>query len=201
MQLHAPPGEEDVGFTDVVLLTSRGGNRYDCTFEEAFLRPGLNSRNWGNRSTYPCVNFVPTSDTEMSLYVRHGIGSYGYVQRYTLRTDGIASINAPLSGGEVVTKPLRFSGRQLVINFSTSGSGSVQVEVQDGEGKPLPGYRLEDAHAVIGDAIERGVTWESASDVSHLVDQTIRLRFVLKDADLYSFRFHDADKDGENQRQ
>ena len=42
---------------------------------------------------------------------------------------------------------------------------------------------------VFGDAIERQVTWKNGGDVSALAGRPVRLRFVLKDADLYALRF------------
>ena len=35
--------------------------------------------------------------------------------RYALRTDGFVSVNAPFGGGSFVTKPLTFTGRELVV--------------------------------------------------------------------------------------
>ena len=42
---------------------------------------------------------------------------------------------------------------------------------------------------IVGDEIERVAAWENGADVSSLAGQPVRLRFVLKDADLYSIRF------------
>ena len=98
-------------------------------------------------------------------------------------------MQAPLSGGEFVTKPLTFKGDHLVINFSTSGVGSVQIEIQDASGDAIPGFGLDDCPEVFGDDLERIVTWKHGTDVSQLSGQPIRLRFLLKDADLYSIRF------------
>ena len=53
--------------SDAVLLSSRGGNRYDRAFMEGFLRPGLGLENWVSRSNYPALNVVPTGADEMSL--------------------------------------------------------------------------------------------------------------------------------------
>ena len=39
------------------------------------------------------------------------------------------------------------------------------------------------------DEIERAVTWRGNSDVGALAGRPVRLRFVMKDADLYSIRF------------
>jgi len=40
-----------------------------------------------------------------------------------------------------------------------------------------------------GDAIDQVVAWKTGSDLTSLAGRTVRLRFVLQDVDLYSFRF------------
>jgi hypothetical protein len=109
--------------------------------------------------------------------------------RHTLRADGFASVTAPFRGGEVVTHPLRFSGRRLVLNVSTGAAGSLRVELQDAAGKPLPGFGLADCREVVGDDLERTVTWAGGADLAALRGTPVRLRWVLKDADLYAFQF------------
>ncbi|RLT04463.1 MAG: hypothetical protein DWI21_14290, partial [Planctomycetota bacterium] len=111
------------------------------------------------------------------------------LRRYTLRLDGFVSINAPMSGGELVTKPIRFSGKTLSLNFASSAAGDIRVEIQDAAGKPLPGYTLDDCDEIFGDTIQRRVTWKTNADLSALAGQTVRLRFVLRDTDLFSFQF------------
>ena len=95
----------------------------------------------------------------------------------------------PYDGGEVVTHPLTFSGRELTINFATSAAGSVRVEMQDADGEPLEGLAAADCDEIIGDQIERTVRWRQGSDLSALAGRPIRLRFLLQDADLYSLKF------------
>jgi hypothetical protein len=176
--------------SDNVLLTSRGGNRYDRTFLEAFVRPGIGPENWTSRTNYPALNVVPTGPSEMSFYVQHRYGqATHHLRRYTLRTDGFASIAAPYQGGELVTKPLRFAGRNLVINFATSAPGGLRFELQDQERRPIPGYTLSESNEVIGNEIERVVSWKSGTDLSELAGKPVRLRVVMKDADLYALRF------------
>jgi hypothetical protein len=53
----------------------------------------------------------------------------------------------------------------------------------------LPGFGLEDSPIIFGDNIGRAISWKNGSDVSVLKGKPVRLRFVLKDADLFSFRF------------
>ena len=48
---------------------------------------------------------------------------------------------------------------------------------------------MADCPEIFGDQIEQVVVFKTGSDVSRLAGRPIRLRFVLKDADLYSFQF------------
>jgi hypothetical protein len=111
------------------------------------------------------------------------------MRRHTVRLDGFVSVHADAKGGEMVTKPLIFSGRELVINYSTSAAGSVKVEILDEQGKPIPGFSLEDATEIYGDDVEFVVPWKAGASLESLAGRPVRLRFVMKDADLYSVRF------------
>ena len=76
-----------------------------------------------------------------------------------------------------------------MINYTTSAAGDIRVEVQNEAGKVIPGFAERDCRRIIGDEIERAVSWRSGSDVRKLAGKTLRLRFVMKDADLYSIQF------------
>ena len=175
---------------DGAFMTSRGGTRYDRTFMEVFVRPGPGPENWTSRTNYPLRGVVRTGPAEMSIYVnRHYPQKSWHIQRCTLRLDGFASVRAPYAGGEMVTKPFTFAGKELELNFSTSAPGSIRVEIQDDRGRPLPGYGLADCPEIIGDRIAGTVVWKGGGDVSKLAGKPIRLRFVMKDADLYAIAF------------
>ena len=177
--------------SDGVLLTSRAGTLlYDFTFRESFVRPGIGLSNWMSRTNYPACGVVQTGPTEMSLYVQRDYSQKtSHLERMTLRLDGFTSLNAPYDGGDMTTKPFTFEGDELEVNYSTSAAGSIRIEVQDAEGTPLPGYGPDECRELIGDEIERVVAWEGGSAVSGLAGKPVRLRFVMKDADVYSFRF------------
>ena len=49
----------------------------------------------------------------------------------------------------------------------------------------------EDCDEIVGDEIERGVSWKRDTDLGQLAGRIIRLRFGMKDADLFSFQFRD----------
>ena len=176
--------------SEPVLITSRGGTDYDRTFLSAWIRNGIGARHWTSRNNYPALNIVPTGPTEISLYVQQ---SYGQptcqLVRYTLETDRLASVQAPFSGGEFVTRPLTFTGSSLMLNFSTSVVGGIRVEIQDPAGRPIEGFKLGDAIETVGNEIERVVKWKSGSDLERLAGVPVRLRFVMKESDLYALRF------------
>jgi hypothetical protein len=176
--------------SDVVLMCSRGGDRYERLFMEAWITPGIGLSNWVSRSNYPACGIVPTGPAEMSVYVnRHNAQASSHVQRYTLRTDGFVSVRAPYGGGEMLTRPLVFAGKSLEINYATSAAGSVRIEIQDATGKPIPGFALADGPEIIGDQIDRVAAWKQGSDLSRLAGRPVRLRFVMKEADLFAIRF------------
>jgi hypothetical protein len=176
--------------SDAVLLTTRGGSQYQRTFLESFLRPGIGPENWVSRSNYPAWNVIQTGPAEMSFLANKNYGQpTAHVTRYALRLDGFTSLHAGYAGGEMVTRPFRFEGKAMEINFSTSAAGSVRVEIQDHSGMPIPGFALSDSRELVGDEIERVVSWKGGADVSRLTGQPVRIRFTLKDADVFSFRF------------
>lgn len=175
--------------SDGVLITTRGGDRYDRTFMEGFLAPGIGLENWVSRTNYPALNVVPTGPAQMSLYANQNYGQpTSHLRRYSLRLDGFACVSAPYAGGELLTKPLVFRGKELSLNFATSAAGGIRVEIQDSAGKPFSGFALGDAVEMIGNEIDRAVRWKSGSDVSSLAGKPVRLRFVMRDARLYALQ-------------
>ena len=177
--------------SDGVLLSSRAGTTiYDFSFRESLVRPGIGMTNWTSRTNYPALGVVPTGPTEMSLCVQRDYAQKtARLERMVLRSDGFTSIHAPYEGGEMITRDIRFKGAELVVNYSTSAAGSLRVEIQDASGSPIPGFAAADCTLIIGDEVERVATWSGGSDVSRIAGKPVRLRFVMKDADLYSLRF------------
>jgi len=169
--------------TDIAFMATRpGSDRYHRHFKEAFIRPGLGPRGWGNRANYITLNVVQTSASEMSMFM------YGGAQ-YVMRLDGFISVHAGYEKGEFITKPLIHSGDELELNCSTAGAGQIRVEIQSANGEALPGFALADCDGIKGDAVREVVKWRKSADVRRLAGRPVRLRFVMKEADLYSLRF------------
>lgn len=184
------------GCSDAVFMSSRDGVHW-TRFREAFIRPGLGVRNWGHRTNTPAWGLLATNPDEISLFIQRDYTfPSNYMERMILRTDGFVSLHAGHSTGEWISKPLTFDGDNLLLNFATSAAGSIRLEIQDVEGNPLPGFSFEDSPLIWGDQVEHTVVWtrshsQATSDkpLGHIKGTPVRLRFLLKDADLYSLRF------------
>jgi len=63
------------------------------------------------------------------------------------------------------------------------------VQIESPDGKPLEGYTFADCQELIGNEIDRVVVWKGKSDLESLAGKPVRLRFQLKDADVYALQF------------
>lgn len=119
-----------------------------------------------------CTKVLPTTKPYHAL----GVGLA------TMRLDGFASLGP---NGEFTTKLMKIDGQQLQIN----GRGeSIRVELQDADGKPIPGFAAADCDPIEGDDVCHTVTWKGSNKLPNF-DEPIRLRVVLDSAEIFAFRF------------
>ena len=83
------------GVSDAVFMTSRDGVHWDRTFMDAWLRPGLEQRNWTHRSQTPGGGTVPDRSGRM-VDVRCRALRLGHQWHST--GDGSVRTVSPLSG-------------------------------------------------------------------------------------------------------
>lgn len=184
------------GVNDALFMASR-----DCVhwkrYLEAWVRPDLDEKNWTDRNNYPTWGIVQTSDSEWSIYIsehyRHATVR-PRLRRLSIRPYGFVSIHADYAGGECVTQPIVFGGRELRLNCSTSAAGSIRVEVQDEQGTPMEGFGIEDSDLFFGDKLDALMSWKGVSDLSSLVGRPVRFRFLLKDADIFGLKTNETAK-------
>jgi hypothetical protein len=129
------------------------------------------------------------------LLTKAGLGAsqnIAVLSRVVIRMDGFVSVRGEYTGGEFTTPLLKFTGSKLFLNVNTSATGIVRVEVLDINGIPLDGFKMEDCDRIhTSNEINRGVSWGGKSDVSFFAGKPVRLRFEIRDADLYAFQFKD----------
>jgi hypothetical protein len=183
-----PEGER----VEPTFMASRDGTTFHRWLEPVIPVTAPEDRD-GNRSNYMTRGLVQLPDRphEFSVYATEAYytGPSSRVRRFTYRLDGFTSLSAPSGGGELLTRPVRFDGRRLLLNARATEGGSVRVEVQDADGTVLSNFSERECVPVTGDRFDTSVAWRSGSDVGGFSAKGVRLRFVVRDADVYSFRF------------
>ncbi len=183
------------------------GQRVEPTFMAS--RDGVTFRRWldpivpesapkdrgGNRSNYMAWGLVelPGRPNHLSVYATEAYytGPDSRLRRFEYRKDGFVAIHAGEMGGELLTKPIQLGklAERLVLNFKTNGkTGTIRVGLETPAGKPIDGYSIQDCVPLTGDAISQHVAWNDDADTSTLKGQTVRLRFKMENADLYSLQ-------------
>ncbi|MDC0935544.1 hypothetical protein OAS39_04595 [Pirellulales bacterium] len=114
----------------------------------------------------------------------------GVIGLAKLRLDGFVSIvdDAGPGPGTLTTKPLTTSGQSLVVNADAK-SGSIQVEILDSAGVPVPGFGKADSDPITGDDVRHVVTWNGKCSLAALGGGPFSLKFHVEGAALYSFVF------------
>lgn len=178
--------------TEPTFMASRDGKTFHRWLDPVVPRTAPQNRD-GNRSNYMAWGLVqlPGRDQELSVYAKEAYytGTGSRLRRFSYRPDGFVAVHADATGGELVTQPIRFDGRELTLNFVTAAQGNVRVELQNADGKSLEGFTLADCKPLTGDALSQTVSWKSGGDVHRWAGQPVRLRIELRDADLFAFQF------------
>lgn len=107
-----------------------------------------------------------------------------------LRRDGFVSMKAGKEEeGTLKTEPISFDGKYLFVNADVPGKKSqLLVEVLDEKGNPIEGFTKADCLGLKKtDSTKAMMTWKNNKDLSSLAGKPVRLKFYLKDGDLYSF--------------
>lgn len=105
-----------------------------------------------------------------------------------LRRDGFVSVHAA-DAGTFVTDTVAIDGKYLFVNADVKTKGaSLKVELLDADGNPIPGFTKAECVAMQGkDNTKQMIAWKKKKDVSELAGRTVRMKFYLKNGDLYAF--------------
>jgi hypothetical protein len=197
-------GKSNDGTIDTQLAVSRDGitwTRYRTPYypmwryEDLYLQvvmgfPGLVYKPDRIEQFFAAYNFTH-GDTNARFRLEGR--KLGGVFRSVQRIDGFVSADFAYTGGTLTTRPFKFEGKHLLLNVNTSASGEGRVALLDESGGEIPGFTKKDCRYINGDFLDKKVEWaEGNADVSRLAGKAVRLRFDLRGAKLYSFRFAGA---------
>lgn len=156
-------------------------------------RPG----SWDDEMLYGAQAPIRMGD-ELWLYYGGWDGDHGVSQRDAAiaiakwRLDGFASLDSTAET-ELLTSPLTFDGEYLHVNANVKSGGSLRVELLDENGQVLPGYERENCKPITGNRVDRVVRWKDGDSLKDLAGETVRLRIITQNTELYSFGFKEYD--------
>lgn len=109
-----------------------------------------------------------------------------------MRVDGFMAVaNQPGQVGVWTTPALKVpANAELRCNTLVMAGGSVKVEVLDPSGLPIARYTAKDSKAIEkGDYMAARPSWRGSRSLQGLAGRSVKLRFNIKRAFLYSFEF------------
>jgi hypothetical protein len=198
---HTKRGTERIplsGVVEVQLAVSRDGIRFDRMDRRPYVGLGVEGEA-DSRNAYMGYGMIRRGD-EIYMYYGGGAADHGAplvmpggkpaasaLFLAVQRLDGFVSMDAD-EAGEIITPLLRFEGHELQLNVDTGAMGSIAVEMQDTEGRPVEGFTEADCERITGNDVGRVVQWKG-SDVGVMQGRAVRLRFVMRRTKLFAFQF------------
>ena len=180
---------------EICLGYSRDGFHFSRPSHEPFMANDTTAGawNWGNMQS---IGGVPLIVGDSLYFYCSGRrlndimwDSYTSTGLAKLRRDGFVSMNAGKDEGYLLTEPLIFDGNYLFVNADVDGKKStLYVEIIDENGNAIDGYTKKECNVLKkADSTKSMITWKNNADLSALANTPVRLKFYLKDGDLYSF--------------
>lgn len=105
----------------------------------------------------------------------------------TLRLDGFCSMKAGEQEGWLISKREPFHEPEVTINARTRPDGFVTAEILDRHNRVLPGFSRKECQSFIGDSVRAVLRWRNARFPVCTRRDDYKLRFWLKNAELFSY--------------
>lgn len=167
-----------------ILMTSRDGTKFRRYADPVVPQTAPKDRNH-NRSNYMAWGMfqLPGTPTEISVYATENYyePTPGRVRRFVYRVDGFVALRGGADGGQVTTKPLRYKGSRLLLNYVVRDGGQLIIEALNEAGNIIG-----KSQPLSGEAVDSPIAWEQDPGFNAGV---VQLRFTLTDADVFSIRF------------
>jgi len=118
---------------------------------------------------------------------RYGNPQVSEIGLATLRLDGFCSMQAGAEEGWLITRREPLTAPQVTINAKTGPKGMVLAEILDRDNNVLDGFSRNECIPFTGDTVAHTMRWRTEAFAKGQIDGDKKFRFVLKNADLYSY--------------
>ncbi len=105
----------------------------------------------------------------------------------TLRLDGFCSMRAGDEEAWLITRRERFIVPRVTVNARCGEGGYVLAELLDAQGNVIPGFSREECVPFTGDSVHHLLRWSTTELPEELRRADKKVRFILRNADLYSY--------------
>ncbi|MDH7481667.1 MAG: hypothetical protein QHH26_06790 [Armatimonadota bacterium] len=120
----------------------------------------------------------------------------------TLRLDGFCSMHADENEGWFISRREVFKTPKVVINAKVGPNGYVVAELLDRNNNVIPGFSRDQCIPFRGDDVRHVLSWKNETFTNKYKNADKKIRFFLKNADIYSYIPVDIDtsKDWDNRK-
>ena len=217
-----PERRRGSGPIETQLAVSRDGIHWNRYPRPAYIGTGTH-QGWPVNQAYIAHGMVKRGNEIWQYYfgteIYHSTWSKDQtknaVYRLVQRLDGFVSADTPYhTEGYLITKPLIFKGKQLILNIDTDATGYAQVGFLDKKGEPIEGFSVDDCIYINGDFMGTEVEWfpnrkdftafegkkieeiaevadrfDFTKDLSALEGKEVQIVFRMRGCKLYSMQF------------
>lgn len=182
-----------IGTIDIQLAISRDGLHFERPFRDPIIPLG-EVGSWDRFMIHPMSG--PPIEEDEHLHFYYGGRNYrhrptsiadegtptGSIGRASALRDRFVSVEASYDGGNLVTKPFQFDGSQLYVNANTA-FGELSIQILNASGQAIKDFET----TLTGmDATEIPIHF-NGKKIHSLQAEPIRLKFTLRNVQLYSF--------------
>jgi len=198
--------------TELKISFSRDGFHWDRPSREAFIKAERKDGFWdkgyvqsvggicniiGDKLWFHYSGVAGNSQQLNADFYKNGMHYGCSMGVAVLRRDGFASMNAGSKQGELLTRPVTFTGQYLFVNVDCP-KGTLRVEVLDMDNKVIDGFNLRNCQPLAVDSTIQQVQWKKDSSLARLAGKEVRFRFILQNGKLYSFWISDSENGRSN---
>jgi hypothetical protein len=192
----------DTDRCDIQLAFSRNARHWERPDRAPFIPNGSEKGAWDYGNLDDCSGNPIVMDDHLRFYysgrstLHNELPNDGAMGLATLRLDGFMSMDAGAEGGVLVTRPVKLRGNALYVNADVKAGGEIRVELLEDKVRdtstdeadvPIFPFLKNNCAPIKTDDVRHVVRWNNSSSLESLDGRPVRLRFHMKDAQLYSF--------------
>lgn len=188
--------DSESGLIDVQLASSQDGVRWNrCPDRSPVLSVGGIGA-WDSRWVMVLAGDPVATEESLTFWYTGASTHHGSKLKTrraigigTIRRDGFVSLESGSTGGEFVSESLPANEPRVLEVNADFEAGSLQAEILDYRGCPIEGFTRDRCRWSGDNGVRLRASWGGVEVVPRVPDGQIHVRFIMKLASMYSFRW------------